>query len=208
MTRIWSGVRLRLLRGVAQSAFPSGLVYQVSLYGSTEKRPSSSYKLCWTERVFSFGWSAHKRLDYEPLTTITYKAVGQPPSQVFSRRCQYKLSCRRACCLLECTKYKQICLPRGCSWRVLVSFHPWTSHTLLYYSTRTDSCTPSPFVDHTTPTRKGERPQGATSMCVHVCVLCHCCTGQYVRAPYLLRLQPTSSQATDLERRAKSCFSG
>ena len=63
-------------------------------------------------------------------------------------------------------------------------------HTLLYRSTRTDACTPSPCVDPTTPETKGERPQTATSMCVHVCLLCHCCTGNYVRAPCLPRIQP------------------
>ena len=36
---------------------------------------------------------------------------------------------------------------------------------------------------------KGERPQAATSMCVNVCIFCDYCTGNYVRAPLLLRLQ-------------------
>ena len=123
----------------------------------------------------------------QPLRT---KPLANDLLRVFASRCQYKLSRHQACYSSGCTKQRYLSATRLLlTWPRELSSMDYP-HTLPCCSTRTGACTPSPFVNPTTPKTKDERPQTATNMCVYVCLLCHCYAGNYVRAPCLLRLKP------------------
>ena len=120
-------------------------------------------------------------------TTITYKDSANNLLRFFARNVVNTSFLADEPAAQQCTKQTAFSATRlHLTWPRELSSMDFP-HTLLCRSTRTDACTPSPFVDPTTPKTKGERPQTATSICVHVSYvfLCHCCTGNYVRAPCL-----------------------
>ena len=171
-----------MLRGVAHSAFPLGLVYQLSLWVNRRKAVVFFVQISVVVSVVGTHVFLRVKCTHTPRLRTAYDMIHSyhsttilrtKPSvddllRFFARRRQYKLSRQQACYSSECTKQTYLSVTRLLlTWpRELSSMD--CPHTLLCRSTRTGACTPSPFDDPTTPKTKGERPQKATSMCVHV----------------------------------------
>ena len=140
-----------MLRGVAHSAFPFGLVYQLSPWVNRRKAVVFFVQISVVVSVVGTHVFLRVKCTHTPRLRTAYGMIHSyysttisctKPSandllRFFAHRCQYKLSRRRACCSSECTKQTDLSATRLLlTWpRELLSMDfPHTA--VLYYHNR------------------------------------------------------------------------